>query len=51
MSELEQVLPKVIWEEHVATPHGREWTRPLRMLAVAYTMRNEAKNDLLKVCV
>jgi len=19
-----QVLPKVIWEEHIATPHGRE---------------------------
>ena len=27
-----QVLPKIIWEEHVATPHGRECTRPLRVL-------------------
>jgi len=24
-----QVLPKVIWEERVTTPHGRDWTRPL----------------------
>jgi len=30
-----QVLPKVIWEERVATPHGREWTRPLRVLLAA----------------
>jgi len=27
-----QVLPKVIWEECVATPHGRECTCPLRVL-------------------
>jgi len=27
-----QVLPKVIWEERVATPHSRECTRPLRVL-------------------
>ena len=26
---LKQVLPKVIWEERVATPHGRECTRLL----------------------
>jgi len=25
----QQVLPKVIREQHVATPHGRDWTRPL----------------------
>jgi len=25
--------PKVVWEECVATPHGRECTRPLRVLA------------------
>jgi len=30
----EQLLPKVIWEEHVATPHGRECTRLLCALAV-----------------
>jgi len=24
------VLPKVIWEERVATLHGRDWTRPLQ---------------------
>jgi len=29
-----QVLPKVIWESRIATTHGREWTRPLRLLAV-----------------
>ena len=27
-------LPKLIWEELVATPHGRECTRPLHALAV-----------------
>ena len=32
--QYEQVLSKVIWEECVATPHGRECTRPLRVLAV-----------------
>ena len=26
----QQILP--IWEEHVATPHGREYTRPFRVL-------------------
>jgi len=31
----QQVLPKVIWEERVATPHGREWTRLLRVLLAA----------------
>jgi len=35
-------LPKVIWEERVATPHVRECTLPQRVLAVACTMRNEA---------
>jgi len=30
-----QVLPKVIWEEHVATPHGRDWTRQLHVLLAA----------------
>jgi len=29
---MKQVLPKVIWEECVDTPHGREWTRMLRVL-------------------
>jgi len=29
---VKQVLPKVIWIEHVATPHGKQWTRPLRVL-------------------
>jgi len=33
VSNSKQVLPKVIWEERVATPHGREWTRPLRVLS------------------
>jgi len=31
----QQVLPKIIWEDsHVATPHDRKLTRPLRLLAV-----------------
>jgi len=31
----EQVLSKVIEEKRVATPHGREWTHPLRVLLAA----------------
>ena len=31
---MEQVLLKVSWEERVATLHGREWPRPLHVLAV-----------------
>jgi len=23
---VQQVLPKVIWEQHISTPHGRDWT-------------------------
>jgi len=30
-----QVIPKVIWEERVATSHGRKWTRPLHVLVAA----------------
>ena len=30
-----QVLPKVIWEECVATPYDKEWNRPLRVLLAA----------------
>jgi len=38
---LKQVLPKVIWEECVATPHFGECTLPLRVLAVQYaTLQN-----------
>jgi len=29
-----QVLPKSLGNSRVATPHGREWARPLRVLAV-----------------
>jgi len=32
--KIEQVLPKVIWEDHVATTHGRKCTHPLCVLAV-----------------
>jgi len=28
---LNKVLPKVIWEEGIATPHGKDWTRPLHV--------------------
>jgi len=31
----QQALPKVIWEESIATLHGREWTRPLHVLLAA----------------
>jgi len=30
-----QVLPKVIWKERVATPHGRDWTCPLPSCATS----------------
>jgi len=42
VSTNKQVLPKVIWEECVATPHIGECTHPLHMLAVACTMHNKA---------
>jgi len=32
--------PKVIWKECIATPHGRECTRPLRVLAVQCPLRS-----------
>jgi len=32
LSYFKQILHKIIREEHVPAPHGREWTRPLHML-------------------
>jgi len=34
MQVVKQVLPKVIWEECIATPHDKECTRLLHVLAV-----------------
>ena len=34
-NDKKQFLPKVIWEECIATPYGRECTRLLRVLAVS----------------
>jgi len=31
--------PKVIWEERITIPHGRECTRLLRVLAVQYPLQ------------
>ena len=35
LQQLKQVLRKVIWKQRVSTPHGRECTRPLRVLLQA----------------
>jgi len=32
--EVKQVLPKIVLEEHIATPHGRECSHLLCVLAV-----------------
>jgi len=41
-----QVLPKVIWEQHVATPHGRECTRALHVLAVQCSLQTSPVTQL-----
>ena len=46
--ENKQVLPKIIWEEHVATHHVGNCTLQLCMLAIACAMRiNEALWDVM----
>jgi len=43
-------FPKVIWEERVATPHGREWTRLLRVLLTAQCPLQTSPITLPRVC-
>ena len=47
---MEQVIPKVIWEEHVATPHGRECICLLRALLAAQCSLQTSPVTQLRVC-
>jgi len=42
---LKQVLPKVIWEEHIATAHGREWTCLLHVLPTSCAIPTADKSN------
>jgi len=51
--QLKQVLLKVIWDELRSHPHGRQWTRPLCVLAVqcpAYEYNHSAMDTLRLHC-
>jgi len=40
-----QVLPKIIWEECIATPHERKCSRPLRMCATSCAVPTADKSN------
>jgi len=42
MFQNKQSSPKSFGNSQVATPHGREWTCPLRVLAVQYQLQTNS---------
>jgi len=45
-TKYQQVLPKIIWEQSIATPRGRECTPPLHVLAVLCPLQTSSFTQL-----